>query len=103
MEVGLLKNTFAPEYMDSDFLAVVGRRIQLLMASIHGPLSCKLSESCKKQFEERVEKYKAVLPDEFQRKGRRFSQHLHFKATEYRIILLYTGPVFRGIAEDRFI
>jgi hypothetical protein len=57
-----------------------------------------LSDRQKEAFSQRVAILKVQTPDEFQRKPRDFSELAHFKGTELRLLLLYTGPLlFRNI------
>ena len=87
--------------MHSVCLGVVRRLVQSYLTTSHGLLPCRLSESCRNQLNIRTVSFKGTLPREFRRGIRSFAYHHHFKATEYRTVLLYTGPVlFKGILAD---
>lgn len=74
-------------------LGVMKRLVQSYMSTRHGLLNCHLTSSMKSLLDDRVRFYKNVLPREFQRKIRSLNNYCHFKATEFRTVLLYTGPV----------
>lgn len=93
-DVSSMKYAYPPEYMHSVCLGVVRRMIYSYMSNTYGLLSCRLSQAMKNALNESVDKFKNTLPCEFSRKVRSFDQYRYFKATEYRTILLYTGPVF---------
>ena len=93
-DVVSLKSAFPMEYMHLICLGVVRRLLQSYLSNTHGLLPCRLSEGLKAQLDECVRKYCHVLPVEFQRKIRFFLNLCYFKASEFRTVVLYTGPVF---------
>lgn len=102
-DITSLKTGFPPEYMHSTLLGVMRRLLQSYLTTNHGLFPCRMSESCRGELNERAELFKGVLPKEFNRRIRPFSMHSHFKATEYRSILLYTGPVlFKGVLSQKY-
>lgn len=88
-----LKCAFPFEYMHLVCLGIVKRLIQSFLTTNFGLLPCKLSENMKSLLNEKVKNLRGALPKEFRRGLRPFSQHAYFKASEFRSILLYTGPV----------
>ena len=97
-DVVSLRDAFPPEYMHLVCLGLVRRLIQCYLTTCHGLFPCKLTDNMKSLLDTRVHKFRNVLLAEFNRKMRSFSNHVYFKAIEFRTILLYTGPVlFQGI------
>ncbi|ODM97414.1 hypothetical protein Ocin01_09266 [Orchesella cincta] len=85
---------------DKDHHVGVMRKLVFLWLS--GPVSVKLSVKQVREVSMRLEKCKMLMPIEFNRKPRSLRDINRFKATEYRTLLLYTGPlVFRGILKDK--
>ena len=54
---------------------------------------CYLKDDQKIKFNEAILQMSVHLPKEFNRKGQTLDQLCNWKATEYRLFLLYTGPV----------
>lgn len=81
---------FPLDYMHLICLGVVRRIIHLW---IHGPPSCKLSQSIICTISEQLLVMQKHIPKEFSRKPRSLSEYKLWKATELRLFLLYTGPV----------
>lgn len=97
-EVVSLKSDFPPEYMHLVCLGIMKRLLSSFLTNNHGLLPCRLSSSMRDKLESHVTFFKASLPHEFNRKIRSFTQHMFYKATEYRTLLLYTGPIlFRQV------
>ena len=97
-EVVNLNCDFPPEYMHTVCLGVMRRLVLSYFSSIYGHLNCRVSENLKELLEQRVKLWHGALPAEFHRKIRSFRSISYFKATEFRSILLYTGPLlFKGI------
>lgn len=88
-----LKSSFPPEYMHLVCLGVMKRLMHCYLSTNFGRQPCFLSNSAKSQLNERVNAFKGVLPFEFKRKVRSLDHLVYFKATEYRTLLLYTGPI----------
>ncbi|XP_026673600.1 uncharacterized protein LOC113464963, partial [Ceratina calcarata] len=63
---------------------------------------CKrLTKSDVQKISNRLLTIQSYCPYEFARKPRCIEEYIHYKATEFRHLLLYTGPVvFRDILED---
>lgn len=93
-DVVSLSDAFPPEYMHSVCLGVMRRLVASYMSNAHGLLRCRLSSNLKCQLNEKVKRFSHALPREFQRKIRPLNNFPYFKATEFRTILLYTGPLF---------
>ncbi|XP_047128576.2 uncharacterized protein LOC124809079 [Hydra vulgaris] len=97
-EVANLNCDFPPEYMHTVCLGVMRRLVVSYFSNKYGRLNCWVSENLKELLEERVKLWHSALPCEFHRKIRSFRNMHYFKATEFRTILLYTGPLlFKGI------
>lgn len=94
VELVSLKYSFPFEYMHSVCLGQMKRLMHYYLTTNFGLFKCKLSSNLKSQLETRVTLWKNCLPREFSRKIRTFKELSYFKATEYRTVLLYTGPVF---------
>ena len=66
-----------------------------------GPLRVRLGQNCTEQISNRLLSLKSSVPCEFARKPRSISELDRWKATEFRQLLLYTGPVcLQGIISD---
>lgn len=78
------------DYMHVLCLGVM-RRIVLLWSS--GPTSCRMSHALLKAVSDRLITYRPFMPRQFARKPRALSEVKMWKATEFRTLLLYTGPV----------
>jgi hypothetical protein len=66
---------------------------KLLNCWIKGPLSVRLSSSSVKSISESLINIRRFIPREFARKSRPLAELDRWKATEFRLFLLYTGPV----------
>lgn len=83
---------FPHDYMHLVCLGVV-RRLTDLWCGAVGPLRTRLSSIQVLGISERLVALKDFIPAEFARKPRALSERLRWKATEFRQLLLYTGPV----------
>ena len=84
-----LVRDFPLDYMHQICLGVMRR---LLMAWVRGPLKeRKLSKEGVERLDGRLATLRANIPKEFARKPRPTDELEHWKATEYRQFLLYTG------------
>ena len=63
------------------------------MVVTHGELTVWLGYRMKEELLKRMEELKQHVPSEFQRKTRSILHGAKWKATEFRFILLYCGPV----------
>ena len=94
--------TFFPlDYMHQVCLGVVKR---LLICWTSGSKKVKLSSSQKLQINSRLQTFRAVVTKDFNRKPRSLSELAHWKATEFRTFLLYSGYLMiRKIAKDNIV
>nr|XP_047131573.1 uncharacterized protein LOC124810559 isoform X1 [Hydra vulgaris] len=91
---------FPLDYMHLVCLGVVRRIINLCL---NGPRSCKLSQNTVNILSDRFFQIRCYIPKEFSRKPRSLSDFRHWKATELRLFLIYTGPVvLKGLLEPKF-
>lgn len=89
LDLGLVTQ-FPLDYMHLVCLGVVKRIIHLWMK---GPLHCRPGAAVISQISEHLLEIRTYLPREFLRKGRSLREVDRWKATEFRLFLLYTGPV----------
>jgi hypothetical protein len=80
---------FPLDYMHLVCLGIVRRLVLLWMK---GPLSCRLRTSSVKSISGELLLLLPYMPKEFCRKPRSLSEVMHWKATEFRQFLLYSGP-----------
>jgi hypothetical protein len=66
---------------------------KLLNVWISGPLQVRLGSQKIKQISAVLESWKPFIPVEFNRKCRSLSEISRWKATEFRLFLLYLGPI----------
>ncbi|XP_035716186.1 uncharacterized protein LOC118439195 isoform X1 [Folsomia candida] len=78
------------DYMHLVCLGVVKR---LLHMWVKGPLPYKLHNNLISKISCNLERYIAYAPTDFSRKPRCIREVDHYKATEFRQFLIYTGPV----------
>ncbi|XP_051157951.1 uncharacterized protein LOC127279569 [Leptopilina boulardi] len=71
-------------------LGVIKKLIQLW---VKGPLKVRLSSEEIRKISKRLLNLRCSIPCEFGRKPRSLLTYAHWKATEFRTFLLYTGPV----------
>ena len=89
LPIGMVSK-FPIDYMHLVCLGVMRKLVSLWM---HGPLRTRLGRQSVERVNERLVSVKRHIPLEFQRKPRSLSEYERWKATEYRQLLLYTGPV----------
>jgi hypothetical protein len=85
-----LVSQFPLDYMHCVCLGVVRK---LLYSWIKGPLKTRLLPRNIKLISENLQVIKRYIPSEFVRKPRSLRELDHFKATEFRLFLLYTSPI----------
>ncbi|PAA83788.1 hypothetical protein BOX15_Mlig012075g14 [Macrostomum lignano] len=83
-----------PEYMHSVCLGVVKRLFSLYVYSIKGiKLPCRLSAVQRIHLSQLMIQVSKCLPREFHRKLRSLDEFEHFKACEFRTLIVYLAPV----------
>lgn len=88
--------------LDSMHLCDLGVMKRLIDSWMSSDQKERISDLQKKVLSSRMEKLGSQQPIEFQRKIRSIQHHCKFKATEYRFILLFVGPVIlKGILSDK--
>ena len=88
-----LKSTFPPEYMHSACLGVMRKLCNYYFRrSKNLRLSCQLSSIQLEEMSIFMDSCRKYIPVEFQRKLRSMKELEHYKATEFRTLLLYLGP-----------
>lgn len=87
LSVGLVSQ-FVLDHMHLVFLGVTKK---LLTMWVKGKLPHRLSSHSVLQFSKSLLQLRPFIPRNFQRKPRALSELAHFKATEYRLFLLYTS------------
>ncbi len=95
-----MTTSFVLDYMHLICLGVVRRLIWLWLA---GPLrtNCRLTADKVAEISDVLLNMKCYIPKEFARKSRSLCEWQRWKATEFRQLLLYTGPVaFAGKLSD---
>ncbi|CAM1154331.1 Uncharacterised protein r2_g4277 [Pycnogonum litorale] len=91
LELGIgMVSKFPLDYMHLVCLGVTRKLLKLWMK---GPLRTRLSSRTVNLLSEELKIYSAHIPSEFNRKCRALTEVDRFKATEFRLFLLYTGPV----------
>ena len=99
LPIGMVSQ-FPIDYMHLVCLGVTRR---LLMLWIKGPLFCRQGAGFIAQISMGITDMKAHLPREFLRKGRTLKEIDRWKASEFRLFLLYIGPIIlRARLPDRF-
>lgn len=95
---------FPLDPMHAVYLGVVRKLIRFFCLPTKGiALGCRLSKALLAVVDGRVERYRACVPVEFQRKPRKLVDLEHFKATEFRTYLLYYGPfVFKDVLPKKY-
>lgn len=90
--------------LDYMHLICLGVTRKLLYTWKKGTLRYRLGRSMQEQISSRLVNFKSCFPSQFNRKPRSLQDLEHWKATEYRSFLLYTGPVaLKGIiAKDKY-
>jgi hypothetical protein len=94
-EITSLATHFPPEYMHSVCLGIVRKLFNYYFRPIKGlRLRCRVFGKNYSDLNDLIHKYSVYTPREFQRRPRSLQELEHFKATEYRLFLLYLGPFF---------
>ena len=84
---------FPPEYMHSICLGVVRKLFKYYLLTNKGArLPCKLSITQQDCLSKLIVEVAKFTPSEFQRHLRSLKEFHHFKATEFRSLILYFGP-----------
>lgn len=92
-ETGIgMVSMFPHDYMHLVCLGVM-RKLLELWAGSKGPLSCRSLSKRVNQLSSTLLALKCHIPSEFARKPRSVEERHRWKATEFRQLLLYTGPV----------
>lgn len=87
--------------LDFMHLTCNGVMRRLVLAWMKGKLNCRLSTRLVQQVSDRLVQLKSYIPSDFVRHPRPLSEVDRFKATEFRQLLIYTGPVvFQDIVRD---
>ena len=89
LSIGMITK-FPLDYMH---LVCLGVKKRMLTLWIKGPLNCILGFQCRKSISESLLSLRNHIPDEFARKPRQLDHVDRWKATEFRLFLLYTGAV----------
>lgn len=85
-----LVSSFSLDYMHLVCLGVVRRMVNFWK---RGPKKCKLGTRCLDTISDDLVNLRPFIPNDFARKPRSLKELDRFKATEFRTLLLYTGPV----------
>lgn len=89
-----LRYSFPPEFMHSVCLGVVRRLCEYYFVGITGmKLPCKLSAALKEKVSNQIIYLRKYMPSNFSKKLRPLNEFAHYKALEFRMIVLYLGPV----------
>jgi len=97
LSVGMVTN-FPIDYMHAVCLGIMRKLLYLWMK---GPLRTRLGGQCISLISEKLLGIRHCVPSECPRKPRAVAELDHWKATEFRQLLLYTGPgCLRGILPD---
>lgn len=94
LSIGMVSQ-FPIDYMHTVCLGVVRK---LLNTWTSGPLKVRLCSSKVQKISDSLERFSKSIPIEFNRKCRSLSELARWKATEFRMFVLYLGPVvLKGI------
>ena len=74
-------------------LVCLGVMKKLLLLWVRGPLKCRLGSQPKLRLSGALLSLGSYIPKEFARKPRGMDTLERLKATEFRLFLLYTGPI----------
>ena len=89
LQIGMVTK-FPLDYMHLVCLGIMKR---ILLLWMKGPLHCRLGGQIKDCISNSLISLSGYIPREFARKPRSLSDLERWKATEFRLFLLYTGPV----------
>lgn len=94
-----LRDSFPVDYMHCCCLGIMKKLLGIFCGDKEGlRLPCRLAESQMSRISEAIRKMRSRIPAEFQRRLRILAERKDYKATEYRQIILYFGPViFKGV------
>ena len=99
LRVGFVSQ-FGLDFMHMACLGVM-RRLLLYWKGPVGPLHVRLSRNSVNDISEHLALFACHSPDDFARRARTVDDVMKWKATEFRQILLYSGPfVLKGILSD---
>jgi hypothetical protein len=91
MSLGIgMVSQIPPDYMHLMCLGVMRKLLGVWLGT--GPVAYRLGTVGVQKVSKRITKLRPTIPKEFNRKGRSLSEVDRWKATEFRLILLYTGP-----------
>ena len=90
LSLGMISQ-FGLDYMHLICLGVMKRL--LVQCWLKGPLHCRIGRGMKNQISGALTSLRSCIPREFARKPRSLDDVYMWKATEFRLFLLYTGPV----------
>ena len=101
LELGIgMVTQFPYDYMHLICLGV-GRKMLLAMVTGNASKKVKLRSRSISIISDRLQRISPLFPTEFARRPRSLSELSHFKATEFRTFLLYSGPhCLKGVVED---
>lgn len=92
-------NSFPLDYLHLVLQGVMKKMMNLLIRG-KGTVA-KLSSKDQEKISRKMLNVSKYIPSEFSRKCRSLKDLVHFKGTEYRLILLYVGPiVFRNVLDE---
>jgi len=90
-----LFHEFPIDYMHAVCLGVTRKLFTYYFTCVKGErFSCRLSTTQMSQLSDLIWSYRTYVPSDFQRKPRKLDDLIHFKATEYRLFVIYLGPFF---------
>ncbi|KYM97373.1 hypothetical protein ALC62_11978, partial [Cyphomyrmex costatus] len=94
-------NQFVLDFMHQSCLGVMKK--MLIDFWLEGNIAAKLSQNQKRQLSQRLLELQSQIPIDFQRTTRSITEISKWKATEYRLYLLYVGPVImQKILDKRY-
>jgi len=98
LKIGLVSQVV----LDYMHLCCLGVTRKLIYTFLRGRIPYRLSSSNVKNISSCLETFKSFIPREFARKGRTLRDFDNFKATELRLLMLYTGPAaFKSTLEEQ--
>ncbi|KAM7288143.1 uncharacterized protein ISCGN_031832 [Ixodes scapularis] len=79
--------------LDYMHLVCIGVVHKLMRVWFKGPKACRMGSNVKDELSTKSEALRHFVPSDFSRRPRSFWDMEMWKATEFRLLLLYTGPV----------
>ncbi|KAM7291910.1 uncharacterized protein ISCGN_025208 [Ixodes scapularis] len=79
--------------LDYMHLVCIGVVHKLMRVWLKGPKACRMGSNVKDELSTKSEALRHFVPSDFSRRPRSFWDMEMWKATEFRLLLLYTGPV----------